>query len=239
MRAQTRRAGATAGRPRDAAAAIVRRAHGRHRLKNDRTGLAIIAAALPMPLMIIAMIAAQASPAKTPTTSRTSAPAHDAKPASTPASTPAKRTILSIAIPDRADAKTVSAGYSRAELRCLARAVYFEAGHEPIEGQVAIAEVVIARSQDRRWKGDLCSTIRQPNQFSFVKGGRTTPIEDPTVAQTMMDLVRRVATGKVSSRAKGALYYHADYSKPVWRHALAQKIRIKTHIFYTDPVAST
>jgi spore germination cell wall hydrolase CwlJ-like protein len=235
MRAQTRRAGAEAGRPSDAAAAIVRRAHGRPRLKNDRTGLAIIAAALPMPLVIVAMIAAQASPARTPATSRTSAQAHDAK----PASTPAKRTVLSIAIPDRADAKTVSAGYSRAELRCLARAVYFEAGHEPLEGQVAIAEVVIARSQDPRWKGDLCSTIRQPNQFSFVKGGRTTPIEDPTVAQTMMDLVRRVATGKVSSRAKGALYYHADYSKPVWRHALAQKIRIKTHIFYTDPVAST
>lgn len=171
-----------------------------------------------MPLMIAAIILAGSNVQR------------PALPAATPAPSPA----LSIRIPDRADAKDVAGRYTRAEMRCLARAVYYEAGIEPIEGQVAVAEVIIARSKDRRWKGDLCHTIRMPSQFSFVKGGRTVPIPDAGVAQRMMDLVRDVVAGRLTSRAKGALYYHADYASPSWRHALTQKIRIKTHIFYTD-----
>lgn len=207
----------------DALPVIVRRAIGRRDLKTDRTGMAIIAAAMPMPLMIAAIVATGSNttlvPVRQPT--RIKAP------------------IVSVAIPDRADAKEVASRYSRAEMRCLARAVYHEANFEPVEGQIAVAEVIIARSQDKRWKGDLCHTIRMRNQFSFVKGGRTLPIPDATIAQRMMDLVRDVAAGRIASRAKGALYYHADYVSPSWRHNLAQKIRIKTHIFYTDPVALT
>lgn len=198
--------------------ANVRRAYGRTILNTDRTGLAIAASALPMPLVIAAIVFAGSGVQKTPV----------------PAAPQVRKAVTSIAVPDRADAKDVAGGYSRAEIRCLARAVYYEAGIEPVEGQVAVAEVIIARSKDKRWKGDLCHTIRMPSQFSFVKGGRTVPIPDAGVAQRMMDLVRDVVAGRVASRAKGALYYHADYARPSWRHALTQKIRIKTHIFYTD-----
>ena len=109
-----------------------------------------------------------------------------------------------------------------------------EAGNQSREGKIAVAEVVIARSKDRRWKGNLCQTIRMAAQFSFVRNGRTVPLEDPRTAQAMMDLARDVVSGRVSSRAKGALYYHADYAHPVWRHGLRRTIAIQSHVFYAD-----
>lgn len=126
-------------------------------------------------------------------------------------------------------------------MRCLARAVWHEARGEPLEGQIAVAEVIIARSRDRRWRGDLCHTIRMPSQFSFVKGGRTLPIDDAEGAQRMMDLARGVASGNLRSRARGALYYHARSVKPIWRHALKRTATISHHVFYVDApkIAST
>ena len=126
-------------------------------------------------------------------------------------------------------------GRSKQEIRCLARAIYHEARGEPLEGQIAVAEVVIARSQDRRWRGDLCTTIRMPRQFSFVKNGHIPKIRDSKAAQVMMDLARNVVSGRLKSKAQGSLYYHATYVSPSWRHALERTAQIRSHIFYSDP----
>ena len=126
-------------------------------------------------------------------------------------------------------------GRTLSEIRCLARAIYHEARGEPVSGQIAVAEVVIARSKDRRWRGDLCKTIRMPRQFSFVRNGRVPKIKDPVAAQTMMKLARDVVSGRLESPAKGSLYYHATYVAPVWRHSLKKTAQISSHIFYSDP----
>ena len=47
------------------------------------------------------------------------------------------------------------------EADCLANAVYFEARSEPIEGQLAVAEVVMNRAASGRYPADLCSVITQ------------------------------------------------------------------------------
>jgi N-acetylmuramoyl-L-alanine amidase len=132
------------------------------------------------------------------------------------------------------DRDAVAPAFAKHEIRCLARAIWHEARGEPLEGQIAVGEVIIARSKDRRWRGDLCRTIRMPNQFSFVTGGRTLPISDPVGAQRMMDLTRAIASGRLTSRAKGALYYHAARVKPIWRHKLDLSATIGHHVFYMD-----
>lgn len=188
------------------------------RVKNDPTGTAIAVASLPLPAIVLAVIAAGHAPTAIPSRSAS-------------VTIPVPALVRPKAEPaDRVDV----AAYSRAEIRCLARAMWNEAGNQSREGKIAVAEVVIARSKDRRWKGSLCQTIRMAAQFSFVRNGRTVPLDDPKTAQSMMDLARAVAAGKVSSRAKGALYYHADYAHPVWRHGLRRKIAIQTHVFYAD-----
>src|SRR5687768_14010949 len=78
--------------------------------------------------------------------------------------------------PERSLAELVSA-YSGpvtadAEQECLAGAVYFEARGEPIEGQLAVAEVVLNRAASGRYPPRICDVVTQPWQFSFIRRGR-------------------------------------------------------------------
>jgi spore germination cell wall hydrolase CwlJ-like protein len=138
----------------------------------------------------------------------------------------------SIRTADRRD--PVATRYDRHEIRCLARALWFEARGESEAGQIAVAQVILARTRDHRWRRDVCATIRMAKQFSFVRDGRSPPIPDPDDAQRMTDLVRDVASGSRRSGIRGALYYHATYAHPSWRHALKPLGRIGHHMFYAD-----
>jgi len=56
------------------------------------------------------------------------------------------------------------------ELHCLAGAVYFEARGEPLAGQLAVAEVIVNRTEDGRFPRSYCGVVAQPGQFSFMRG---------------------------------------------------------------------
>ena len=70
-----------------------------------------------------------------------------------------------------------SAADARQAVRCLAQAVYFEAGFQPVEGQRAVAQVVVNRVRDRDFPKTVCGVVyegwrrRTGCQFSFVCDG--------------------------------------------------------------------
>jgi large subunit ribosomal protein L33 len=69
------------------------------------------------------------------------------------------------------DAKSFSSRLS-SEIECLSRAVYYEARGEPVEGQLAVAQVIVNRTEsDGRFPGTICGVIRQRGQFSFDPAG--------------------------------------------------------------------
>lgn len=117
--------------------------------------------------------------------------------------------------------------------RCLVSAIYFEARGESLIGQLAVAEVVLNRVEDRKFASTVCGVIRQPYQFSFVKAGR---IPDPprgTRAWRRAVAIAYIAQMKLwKTNASRSLYYHADYVAPAWRHAFQQQARLGAHIFY-------
>ena len=43
-----------------------------------------------------------------------------------------------------------------ADVDCLAQAIYFESRGEPLDGQIAVAEVVLNRVDDRRFPNTVC-----------------------------------------------------------------------------------
>lgn len=55
--------------------------------------------------------------------------------------------------------------FSQEELKCAADMVAGEAGSEPFEGRAAVAAVAIRRSLSPKWPNDLCSVVRELNQF--------------------------------------------------------------------------
>jgi len=52
------------------------------------------------------------------------------------------------------------------EQECLAGAVYFEAQGEPLEGQLAVAEVVLNRAASGEYPSSICDVVTQPDTLS-------------------------------------------------------------------------
>ncbi len=117
------------------------------------------------------------------------------------------------------------------ELRCLATGVYFESKGEPLAGQLAVADVILNRSQSGRFPGSVCSVLTQRGQFSFVRGGKLPSVNPGSKAWKTAVAVARVARAEAwESPTDGALFFHARYVSPRWR--LSKVGSVGNHIFY-------
>ncbi len=119
------------------------------------------------------------------------------------------------------------------EMECLAGTVYFESRGEPAAGQLAVAQVVINRAESRKFPESYCGVVYQRSQFSFVKGGTMPRIKRGSAAWKRAKAIARIAhEGHWASEVRDALYFHAKYVSPSWRHAKQARATINTHIFY-------
>ena len=119
------------------------------------------------------------------------------------------------------------------EANCLATAVFFEARGESLEGQLAVARVVMNRAASGRYPPSYCATVRQPAQFSFVRGGRFPPVDVDCAAWKRAQAIARLALANVvPSIGSDVLWYHADYVAPSWGRRLTLVSKIGAHIFY-------
>ena len=119
------------------------------------------------------------------------------------------------------------------QTNCLATAVYFEARGESVEGQLAVAHVVMNRAASGRYPPDWCSVVKQPAQFSFVRHGEFPWADTNSYAWQKAEAVAELAAANiVPSVSNDVLWYHADYVAPAWRRSLTEVQQIGAHIFY-------
>ena len=119
------------------------------------------------------------------------------------------------------------------QANCLATAVYFEARGESVEGQLAVARVVMNRAASGRYPPGWCSVVKQPAQFSFVRHGQFPWIDTASASWARAQGVARVAVANVvPSVGPDVLWYHANYVAPSWGHRLNLVEKIGAHIFY-------
>ncbi|MEK7342948.1 MAG: cell wall hydrolase [Pseudomonadota bacterium] len=117
------------------------------------------------------------------------------------------------------------------DMKCLAGAVYFEAKGESLEGQLAVARVIINRAKSGRFADSLCGVVYQPSQFSFVRGRAMPPIRtDSRDWREAVAVAQIAAEGGWDSRAEGALFFHARRVSPGW--GKAKLASIDNHVFY-------
>ncbi len=124
-------------------------------------------------------------------------------------------------------------------IECLTLAVAYEAGYESLEGQQAVAEVVLNRVRDPRFPKTVCGVVfagsnrRTGCQFTFTCDGSLLKRRLPAL---VLESARRVAedslAGRTPLRAPGATHYHADYVYPYWAPGLVRVTKIGAHIFY-------
>lgn len=121
------------------------------------------------------------------------------------------------------------------ETNCLATAVYFESRGESLEGQLAVARVVINRAASGKYPGDWCSVVKQPYQFSFVRHGEFPKADTNCDAWRKAEAIAQLAAANiVPSVGPNVLWYHADYVAPAWRNNLQEVQQIGAHIFYSS-----
>lgn len=125
-------------------------------------------------------------------------------------------------------------------LSCLALNIYKEAGHEPFEGKVAVAQVTMNRTKHPDFPNTVCDVVHQKNtimgkiicQFSWYcdNDHKFRPIDkkayDESYRVAKMVLLENFKLESLND----ALYYHADYVKPNWGKKKITKIG--AHIFY-------
>ena len=142
-------------------------------------------------------------------------------------------TLASAALPLAALVAVNGMGDLDAEAQCLATAVYFESKGEPLEGQLAVAQVVINRAHSGRFPTTLCGVVRQHKQFSFVHRGAFPKFNAGCEAWRKARAIAQIAQQRlVASLPTNVLWYHADYVTPRWRSALIKAVKIGQHIFY-------
>jgi spore germination cell wall hydrolase CwlJ-like protein len=119
------------------------------------------------------------------------------------------------------------------QMRCLAGAIYFESRGEPLEGQLAVGQVVVNRADSELFPDDYCGVVTQRSQFSFVRNGR---IPEPNKSSAAWHQARAIAQivhqGLWDSRADDSLYFHATYVKPRWSRRKVARATINRHVFY-------
>ena len=118
------------------------------------------------------------------------------------------------------------------QLQCLASAIYFEAGHEKLAGQLAVGRVIVERSRSGRFPDSYCGVVYQRAQFSFIHGNAMPAIKTGSAAWHNAVAMARVAhEGSWQSPAEGALFFHSVRISPKWSNRV-RVARIDNHIFY-------
>lgn len=124
------------------------------------------------------------------------------------------------------------------EGHCLAQAVYFEARSEPLEGQLAVAQVVLNRVKAGQYPDSICDVvfqnehIRNRCQFSFACDG----LSDNPYEPEPWEIARRISyialSGYWEDITQSATHYHAEYVNPFWATSLEETGQFGSHVFY-------
>jgi spore germination cell wall hydrolase CwlJ-like protein len=129
--------------------------------------------------------------------------------------------------------------FAEAEQQCLAEGIYFEARSESVEGQAAVAQVILNRVRNPAYPNTVCGVVYQNRtwknrcQFSFACEGKTLRVRSPNHFKVAREVAMAVTAGKIFLPEVGSsTHYHATYVKPRWARAMDKMKKIGLHIFY-------
>jgi spore germination cell wall hydrolase CwlJ-like protein len=134
-------------------------------------------------------------------------------------------------------AQPVPAG--NAEWECLTEAIYFEARGESLQGQIAVAEVILNRVDSPLYPRTVCAVVTQRGsggcQFSYICDGRTDRMRETEAADLAGRIARAMLDGAPRVLTEGATSFHTRSVRPGWSRRYVQTASIGAHLFYRKP----
>lgn len=126
------------------------------------------------------------------------------------------------------------------EWGCLTEALYFEARGENLEGQFAVAEVILNRRDSRQFPSTVCGVIGQGSksgkkhacQFSYKCDGYAEVFPEKNAYIQVGKVARIMLDGKTRGLTKGATFYHTGAVSPRWSRKFERTAKVGRHYFY-------
>lgn len=121
---------------------------------------------------------------------------------------------------------------------CLAAAVYYEAATESVQGQRAVAQVVLNRVRHPAFPKSICGVVYQGSerktgcQFTFTCDGSLARVPVPVLWARARAIATAALEGSVEPAVGTATHYHANWVVPYWASSLTRSADIGVHIFY-------
>lgn len=101
-------------------------------------------------------------------------------------------------------------------ITCLVAALYHEARGEPVDGQIAVAQVILNRVASPRYPDTICEVVYQPHQFSWARQPNL-PMTDTAAISLATTIAEGVLHHKFDDFAQGAThYYNPEKASPFW-----------------------
>ena len=130
-------------------------------------------------------------------------------------------------------------------ITCLALNIYFESRNQPIEGQIAVSQVVLERVKSEKYPNTVCEVVFQgPTyswsvnypikdrcQFSWYCAGLSDKPKDEIAWLNSLEVAEKVYYG-LTDTVKGATHYHSVKVDPWWAKYKVKVRQIGDHIFY-------
>ena len=126
-------------------------------------------------------------------------------------------------------------------VRCLTNAIYYEAALESVDGQRAVAQVVLNRVRDPNFPKSICGVVYEGweratgCQFSFTCDNALLRPPMAPYYQNSRKVAEAALAGYVMGEVGAATHYHADYVAPYWGPTLVKVKQIGAHVFYRWP----
>lgn len=123
-------------------------------------------------------------------------------------------------------------------LDCMTAAVYYEAAWESLDGQRAVAQVVLNRMRHPAYPKTVCGVVFQGSerrtgcQFTFTCDGALARAPQEAAWSRARQVAKAALNGYVMKKVGNATHYHADYVAPYWSPNLVKVAQVGAHIFY-------
>lgn len=145
--------------------------------------------------------------------------------------------ITSLKSASNPETSAITAEVRGNQLNCLTRNIYYEAGHEPFEGKVAVAQVTLNRVASGKFPADICKVVYQKDnalglcQFSWYCNGDIRKPKNSAAYKESEIVARQVLLENFRLPSlTHALYFHGTYINPGWKK---EKVAvIGRHVFY-------
>jgi hypothetical protein len=128
---------------------------------------------------------------------------------------------------------------------CMATAIVYEAGNEPVAGREAVAQVIVNRLRHPAFPKTICGVVyqgaaqglarRSGCQFTFACDGSLDRPRSEASWVAARAIAERALDGQIDSMVGQSTFYHANYVTPYWAPSLTRVGSLGAHIFYRFP----